>query len=585
MDIWTGFFKRLFVLGLLFSMILLGSACQMQQKGRKPSPDWSRGLPLGVFVRGDTDLVVEPDGSLTHFVWLTEDEEGLSGVQYVKVDETAVTQISHLLEIPAEQISHPRLILSNDDTIHLLWSSRGNDARAWDLWYGQLDTLGTVQDGIMQLASVDDNVTGYDVVSDGLGGLFVAWENGFDDSIYGTQIGPDGTVVQPVQKIATGESPSIKMDKAGALHMAWLSGADISYATWPNGELETAVATVINSRPESLSQKLDGPEIGIAGEWVTILWATYFNSGLEAGTAATEYVSFPINNPQRTAPTKIKIATHEEPQYEAYQGAYHLTQLSPPGIVGGSTNYVREPNATEGRGDELAVALTVSQDFRLNAFIQVATALFKNGEFVGYQMSGKTEAFSQNPLLATDDNGDLYMAWREGGRGTLAYYALTTEAGQAALNRMGANDVATVAMNGGIEVIAGILFFPLACLWFVPGLLIIGLYHFWKGESELKKPITVILVIISLAVSQVMKFLFLPTMITYVPFSAWLDIPKSWQNPMILIVPITTAVIGLLVATLMRKRTPSGLAFFFWFVATDAILTLAIYGVNFMGVF
>lgn len=557
----------------------------MQQKGRKPSPDWSRGLPLGGFVRGDTDLVVEPDGSLTHFVWLTQDEEGLPRVQYVQVNETAVVQTSHPLEIPAEQISHPRLVLSNDDTIHLLWSSRDEDARDWDLWYGQLDAMGILQDGHVLLAPSDDNVTGYDVVSDGLGGLFVAWENGSDDFIYGAQIDADGKVVQPAQKLASGDSPSIKMDEAGSLHMAWLSGNDISYAVWPGGELATAVATVINTLPESTSKKLDSLEIGIAGEWVTILWAAFFNTGIEAGTAVTEYVSFPIGSPQRTTSARILIATDEEPPYRAYQSNYHLTQLASPARVGNSTSYVREPNVTEGRGNELAVALTVSQNFRLNEFIQVVTALFKDGEYIGYQMSGKTEAFSQNPILSTDNNGDLYMVWREGGRGTLAYYALTTEAGQAALNRMGTNDIATIAMNGGLEVLAGILFFPLACLWLVPGLLIIGLYHLWQGESELKKPITVILVIISLAVSQVIKFLFLPSMTTYVPFSAWLDMPVSWHSPLVLIVPMTTAVIGLLVATLMHKRNPSGLAFVFWFVATDAILTLAIYGVNFLGVF
>ena len=54
---------------------------------------------------------------------------------------------------------------------------------------------------------------------------------------------------------------------------------------------------------------------------------------------------------------------------------------------------------------------------------------------------------------------------------------------------------------------------------------------------------------------------------------------------MITIVPGATAVIGLLFAWLMHKRTESGLAFFFWFTAADAVLTLAIYGVNFLGVF
>jgi uncharacterized membrane protein len=82
-----------------------------------------------------------------------------------------------------------------------------------------------------------------------------------------------------------------------------------------------------------------------------------------------------------------------------------------------------------------------------------------------------------------------------------------------------------------------------------------------------------------------MKFLFLPTITTYVPFSAWIDISPAWELPLLLIVPVITMLAGLLVAYLMRHRTPSGLAFFFWFTATDAILTLAIYGVTILGVF
>jgi len=585
MNVSTRNLNRFVVFILSFLLIVFASACQMQQKGRKPAPDWSRGLPVGVFVRGDIDLVVEPDGALTYFVWLTEDEEGYSQVQYEVLDETAVSQTSHLLDIPATQIRYPRLVLSNNDAIHLLWSTREENERNWDLWYGQLDEDGNFQGEPIRLAASEDGVMSYDVVSDGAGGLFVVWDKGADDMIAGVQIGADGTNLQPEQDLAAGASPSIQVDETGSLYMTWLSGNDVTYAQWPDGELETAVPTIITTFPDNTSGRLDGPELGVAGEWGYILWSFYYSSGLEAGSAVSEYVAFPLDEPQLTIPQQITISSAEEQTYVDYMGVYNLTKLAPPSGVRGNTNFIREPKATTGRGNELAVALTMSQDFRLNAFVQVATALFKDGNYIGYQIAGKTEAFSQKPILATDDNGDLYMAWRDGGRGTLAYYALTTDFGQDALNRMEVNDFATVAMNGGIEVIAGMLFFPLACVWLVPGFLIIGLYHFWKGESDMKEPATIILLVISIAVSQAMKFMFLPTIMTYVPFSAWLDIPTGWHSAMIVIVPGLTTVIGLLFAWFMHKRTESGLAFFFWFTAIDAILTLAIYGVNFLGVF
>ena len=167
------FSKKAAVLFFLFLIIGFGSACQMQQKGRKPAPDWSRGLPLGVFVRGDVDLVVMEDGELAYFVWLTEDEEGQSKVQYVVLDKTAVSLTDTFLDIPAAQIRHPRLVLSGGGFAHFLWSSRDADGNAWDLWYGQLDVDGNLLDEPIQLASSEDRVSGYDVVTDGTGGLFV----------------------------------------------------------------------------------------------------------------------------------------------------------------------------------------------------------------------------------------------------------------------------------------------------------------------------------------------------------------------------------------------------------------------------
>ena len=184
-----------------------------------------------------------------------------------------------------------------------------------------------------------------------------------------------------------------------------------------------------------------------------------------------------------------------------------------------------------------------------------------------------------------DAAGHLHVAWREGGQGSLAYYAVTTAEGRAELDRMQVNDVANVALSGGIEILAGVLFFPLACIWLVPGLFLIGLWHLWRGDSDLNNRGTIVVLVISIIVSQVMKFLFLPTITTYVPFSAWFDVSPTWELPLQLIMPVLTLSAGLLVAYLMRRRTPSGLAFFFWFTATDAILTLAIYGVTILGVF
>ncbi len=201
---------------------------------------------------------------------------------------------------------------------------------------------------------------------------------------------------------------------------------------------------------------------------------------------------------------------------------------------------MREPNLSIGRDGELAVALSINQDLRLDSIIQIGMVIFKDGEFEGYQMSGKTDSLSQAPVMAADGEGNLHLAWREGAQGSLAYYAVTTAEGRDELDRLQANDVANVALSGGMEVVTGVLFFPLACIWLVPGMIIIGLWHLWRGDSDLNNTGTIIVLILAIAVSQVMKFLFLPTITTYVPFSAWLDVSPGWQQPLLYIVPLLT---------------------------------------------
>jgi hypothetical protein len=529
-------------------------------------------------------MVVAPDGRLTHLVWLKE-EGGRNHVHYVQVDETAASLVARDLDLPLSQLRLPEIAPTGNANLHLLWSSRADGQREWDLQYGQIDQSGELAGETRQLAMPADDIAGFSKVSDGQGGIYVAWEAEADGAIYGAHIASNGDVLQERMRLVEhGQSPSLSVD-GGNLYMTWLDEFDVKFAQWRDGKLSEADAIAVASIVLGRGKSINGPELGLSGEWAYVIWSIFKSTGLEAGTASTEYIAFPKDAPFRSSARRIQLSPDEEQAYAPYESAYRITQLAPPVGPASSTEIVREPNVTDGRGDELAVAVAATQDLRLDTLTQIGMMIFKEGEFKGYQMAGKTDAFSQEPVLGTDEAGNLHIAWREGGHGSVAYYAVTKPEARADLDRMETSDIANVAFSSGIEVVTGILFFPLACIWLVPGLLLIGLWHFWRGESDLNNPATVVILIISILVSQVMKFLFLPTITTYIPFSAWFDVSPSWQQPLQIIVPIFTMSIGLLVAFLMRRRTPSGLAFFFWFTATDALLTLAIYGVTILGVF
>ncbi len=574
----------LFLAALFLLLVIGSSACQVREKGRKPSPDWSRSVPLGVFVRGDIDMVVNPDGQLVHLVWLKKDEER-NKVHYVQIDEKAATELARDLDLPLTQLRQPQILPAGGDNLHLLWSSRPDGRREGEVQYVQFDATGEGNGDLQRLAAPEDAVAVFSKAADSQGGMYVAWEAEADGAIYGSYIAADGTLLEDaVRLVDQGTEPSLAVD-GDNLYMTWLDGFEVLFAAWPHGHISAADGVSLTSIPLTPGKNMDGPELAVAGEWVYVIWSVFNSTGLEAGTATTEFVAFLKNKPQRLNTQRLRLSPEEEQPYALYESAYQITQLAPPLGPSGSTDFVREPGLADSHGNELAVAVAVNQDLRLDTVTQIGLAIFKDGQFDGYQMAGKTDSFSQEPALATDDEGNLHIAWREGGRGSLAYYAVTTAEGRAELDRLEVNDVANVLFSGGIEVVTGVLFFPLACIWLVPGLLLIGLWHLWRGDSELNNIGTILVLIVSILVSQFMKFMFMPTITTYVPFSAWLDLSPSWQQPLLFIVPLLTMLIGLLVAFLMRRRTPSGLAFFFWFTATDAVLTLAIYGVTILGVF
>ena len=86
---------------------------------------------------------------------------------------------------------------------------------------------------------------------------------------------------------------------------------------------------------------LVGPALGVSDGWVYVLWSILRQSGLSAGTAITEYVSFPVDAPGLSNSAEIGIRQDEEQVYLPYEGGLALTQLAaPPENPWESTNFI-----------------------------------------------------------------------------------------------------------------------------------------------------------------------------------------------------------------------------------------------------
>jgi hypothetical protein len=579
---------RAFALILVLMLTLSLSACGPgRDKSRKPSNDWSKGVQLAHQVVGAIDMLVDGNGDSIHMAWSANLGSRVR-IRYMQLDSRTDLVLDQYLEMETAWPRAPRLEEGSGDRLHLFWANRLGGAITWDLWHGFIDTLTGQLSEANQISAEGIDVGLFSTVSDGAGGAYVFWESSNLQNIHGAYIDPSGEITQGPVSIATNvTSPAGTIDDSGNLHLAWFEGSQISYAMFPSGELEATEGIPISNIVLGLGDDLDGPMIGLSDGWVYLLWSTSSIAGLQAGTAAGWYAAFPENDPQLMNPARIWLVPFEDQEYKDFQGAFNLTELAEQAVPPYGSEYIQNMAPVSGHPSTLVVAVAMDQAYRLDSYLQIAIMLFEEGEFIGYQVASKTYSISQEPVIATDDSGSLYIAWREGASGYRAYFSTTAPLGREVLDRTEGNEILRTLVNGGIESFAGFGFFPFAFFWLAPGLLILGLVEVFGKETDYNKLVPLSFLTVSILIYQIMKIIIVPTIFSYVPFSAWIEIPSTLELILRIGIPLVTMGFGLLIAWWVSWRRDNRAALIFFFVAAgiDALLTLMIYGVNFLGAF
>ncbi len=108
-----------------------------------------------------------------------------------------------------------------------------------------------------------------------------------------------------------------------------------------------------------------------------------------------------------------------------------------------------------------------------------------------------------------------------------------------------------------------------------------------SNDEDVTQRLSQFLLVLALVSYQISKLLFLPDMLIYVPFSAWLDLPEGLGGVLRIAVPIMIAGLGITAAEWRRRRSsdspPSSLAYYMTIIIVDTLLTLSVYGVIFLG--
>lgn len=553
----------------------------------KASTDWSRSLVLGKYANGSIGMAFQPSDESMYIAWPHSLENQVS-IRYVRLNQDGDLVARRDLELPG-QLRAPRLALADGGALHLFWSSRSAGGASWGLWHALLDADGSLQGQATPLTSEDAAVGNYVVLSDANGGAFVAWDTGKTGAITLSHIGGGGEMLAgPQVVVPRGEAPSLGIDNDGNLHLAWINERNFYYASLPGGNLELVEGIYLASIELGTGDSLSGPVLGLSHGWGYLLWSVLSQSGQNAGTARSTYVAFQLDAPQPSRPEDIWILPLEDQPYTPYGNAPPLTQLAAPaGNASMSSDFILRPMAAAGQGEFLPVALAVNQFLRQDMYMQIAVAVFAGGEFAGYEYAAQTANISDEPALAWDANGYLHLAWREGAGGRSIYYATTSPQAIRSLDRIGLGDIVSALLQGSLEGFVGITLLPVIGFgWMLPGFLVIGIWKLIRDQDDLTALASWVPLVVALLIFQAAKFITLPTITTYVPFSAWLEIPDSYGPWLKVAVPTLIIVASFYVANRVRaRRSQSAAMFYVVFCLMDAALTLAVYGVNFLGVY
>ena len=597
---------------LIALLLVLGGCGLTSNRSDKASPDWSRGLRLGA-TPANRPVALQVDGrGHVHLVWYIG-SEGRETLHYVRLDGQARIVVDRDLDIPTPHPHRPQLLWDGRGNMHLAWIARGEAAGT--LFHALLGDDGELLSKPLRLSLPDKEVQSYQMCLGRDGGVEVFWSAG--EGIYHLHLDGRGEIISPsVLIVPQGTGPTAQVDDSGTVHLAWLQEPypqvlELYYATFEAPEPLKGSRLAQFSKATGVS--LHGPVLGLDAHNAYIFWSLEKRGGQGAGTASCYRVSFPLGQPSAREVSAVRIPPISNPLYIPHQGAYNYRWLAPP-LGEWNSEFVHMPTPLAGQRPELAVALGVKVQpvskaqleqiaivqFHEEAFwpgdrgavaigfrpqVQLALAIFADGELKGYQIATRTRAMSLQPSVAVDSASNLHLAWLEtaGFRRFDIYYATTSPQGRARLDRTSPQDVLLRAIDLGWGMLSGLILVPFTVVWIFPPLLWIVLFYVFSGPDDLRTRRAQVALGIAVTLYLGAKLLLLPGLLFYVPFLE--RVPSPFSSALVLGVPLATLILALTVVYTYARRAEGGSLFkaFIIFLLIDVFLSLALYSLGVFG--
>ena len=563
-------------------LVLIVTGCQAAApKTRKTLSEWSRGQQLGITGLNQRVEMVSDQDAL-HLVWVAAEGRTL---HYTRLDRAGRVQVSTDVALAGAHPSSPRLSISADGSLRLMWTDNPRIPRA--LFFARLSSDGQLL-GEPELLSQDGvRVSDYDLAHNPDDSLDIFWatEVPTDGGIYHLQVLADDRVGEANHlMVGNAAKPNLQVDRNGAIHLIWVEGAtlqenNIYYAVYDRstGDLEGEMRVGFYRSGTGLVAY--PPVLGLDKSTAYVFWASEARGGGQAGEAQTFVTSFPVGEAAFNEAEPVEIPGTVKPAYHKTTGSLPYRQLAS-ATAGWRTSYLYMPAVLGGQNDELGLFLVGQFSSRNRSSTEVAWAILADGAVRGYQLPTRSGG-SARPAGMLDEGGNVHLVWlNAAGFGRYeAYYASTSEAVRANLDRLSVQDVASDALGALWNLAPALGFFPpVFLLWTILSFIWVVGFYIVKVEGGLERRASQVALAIAILLYLGSKlFLMPPTMLLYAPFVE--RFPANLQFiPVIGTLVFTTLIAVGAVAIYFRKREyRSMLAAYFIFVSTDALISLVIY--------
>lgn len=588
---------------------LLGAGGYSMAPSRSPkvSETWSRGLRVGTAIvpQPPALALAQGDGAV-YLAWSARGTDR-TAIRFARLDRQGRVVVDRMLSEPFFLPREPHLLVDGSGRLHLLCLARGGSHEPDGVFHLLLSEEGEALSSRTRLSGANDVVTTFQAALDAQGEVLVFWavERGDAPGVHFRRLAsgtPEGT--SPVRLVSEGAQQVAALEENGRLHLAWLRAArgdewEIRYASFPDGRVGPTEGQVVGTFYKSLGTLLQRPAVGVDGSHVYIFWSVEYRSGLSAGGAETDWVSFPIGHPEASRFAQVQLPGEYRglPMRNAPTPLwkYRITETSskilpdlielPPEGVSHVNGYVYMPAVAPQPVVHLPVLLSVMVEDHMRNTVQPVLALFSEGELVAYQQVAQTQDFSLYPALAVDAAGDLHAAWVdqvEFGRYDV-FYATTAADAMAWLDRLDAADVVSGLATTIWGMVSGLTLVPLVVTILVLPVLWLGAYYVLGAEDDLHSRSVQAVLAVAVVLYLLVKFLVLSPMLAQAPLldrmSGALAMLWYWA------VPLAVVALAALVVFVYARRSARASLFgaFFVFALSDTLLTLMVYGPSLFG--